>query len=112
MTCTALDSPEECSKDDHDTRCSSRRPSNQVYSLDSQFLTVPGSLLLMVGTCKEVYQPFTGSYKGGADQLFVIYLCRAGAIIKEIREASGAHIKILPAEELPPCGLSNDRVVQ
>ncbi|EIE22046.1 hypothetical protein COCSUDRAFT_43031 [Coccomyxa subellipsoidea C-169] len=37
---------------------------------------------------------------------------KAGAIIKEIREASGAHIKILPAEDLPPCGLSNDRVVQ
>ncbi len=43
---------------------------------------------------------------------FVTYPCRAGAIIKEIREASGAHIKILPAEDLPPCGLSNDRVVQ
>lgn len=66
-----------------------RRLSNQLYSLDSQPLRVPG-----------------------ADQLFVIYPCRAGAIIKEIREASGAHIKILPAEELPPCGLSNDRVVQ
>lgn len=37
---------------------------------------------------------------------------RAGAIIKEIREESGAHIKILPAEDLPSCGLSNDRVVQ
>ncbi|CAL8461598.1 g1129 [Coccomyxa elongata] len=37
---------------------------------------------------------------------------KAGAIIKEIREASGAHIKILPAEDLPACGLSNDRVVQ
>ena len=38
--------------------------------------------------------------------------CRAGSIIKEIREASGAFIKILPAEELPACALSNDRVVQ
>ena len=37
---------------------------------------------------------------------------RGGAIIKDIREASGANIKILPPEELPPCGLSNDRVVQ
>ena len=37
---------------------------------------------------------------------------RAGSIIKEIREASGAFIKILPAEELPACALSNDRVVQ
>ena len=38
--------------------------------------------------------------------------CRAGSIIKEIRESSGAFIKILPAEELPACALANDRVVQ
>eukprot|EP00884_Botryococcus_braunii_P022439 jgi/Botrbrau1/887/Bobra.0167s0011.2 len=37
---------------------------------------------------------------------------KAGKIIKDIREASGAHIKILPPEELPACALSNDRVVQ
>jgi hypothetical protein len=32
--------------------------------------------------------------------------------IKEIRDISGSHIKILPPDELPPCALSNDRVVQ
>ena len=48
-------------------------------------------------------------------KLLVICVCcliRAGSIIKEIRESSGAFIKILPAEELPACALSNDRVVQ
>ena len=37
---------------------------------------------------------------------------RAGAIIKEIRDASGANLKILTPDELPPCALANDRVVQ
>ena len=49
----------------------------------------------------------------GTGKVTIDLVCaRAGAIIKEIREASGAHIKILPAEDLPACGLSNDRVVQ
>ena len=39
-------------------------------------------------------------------------LCRSGVQIKEIRDISGSHIKILPPDELPPCALSNDRVVQ
>jgi KH domain len=39
-------------------------------------------------------------------------LLRSGKIIKDMREASGAHIKILPPEDLPTCALSNDRVVQ
>ncbi len=33
-------------------------------------------------------------------------------MIKELRESSGAFIKVLPIDELPPCALSNDRVVQ
>ena len=33
-------------------------------------------------------------------------------IIKQMREQSGAHIKVLSPEELPACALSNDRVVQ
>ncbi len=37
---------------------------------------------------------------------------RGGAIIKEIRDASGANLKILTPDELPPCALANDRVVQ
>ena len=40
-------------------------------------------------------------------------LCdRGGKIIKEIRESSGANIKILTENELPICALHNDRVVQ
>ena len=38
--------------------------------------------------------------------------CRGGKIIKEIRESSGANIKILMENELPICALHNDRVVQ
>ncbi|KAK9846344.1 hypothetical protein WJX81_001971 [Elliptochloris bilobata] len=37
---------------------------------------------------------------------------KGGAIIKEIRDASGANLKILTPDELPPCALANDRVVQ
>ena len=37
---------------------------------------------------------------------------RGGVIIKQMREQSGAHIKVLSPEELPACALSNDRVVQ
>ena len=37
---------------------------------------------------------------------------RGGKIIKEIRETSGANIKILTENELPICALHNDRVVQ
>ena len=37
---------------------------------------------------------------------------RGGEIIKGIRDATGAKINILPLEELPTCGLANDRVVQ
>lgn len=47
-----------------------------------------------------------------APLLFDLWGNRAGKIIKDIREASGAHIKILPPEDLPACALSNDRVVQ
>ncbi|KAK9813468.1 hypothetical protein WJX73_000618 [Symbiochloris irregularis] len=36
---------------------------------------------------------------------------KQGKIIKEIREASGAFIKVLPPEDLPPCALANDRVI-
>lgn len=39
-------------------------------------------------------------------------ICRGGVIIKQMREQSGAHIKVLSPEELPACALSNDRVVQ
>ena len=39
-------------------------------------------------------------------------LRRGGVIIKQMREQSGAHIKVLSPEELPACALSNDRVVQ
>lgn len=42
----------------------------------------------------------------------VVSLRRSGVQIKEIRDISGSHIKILPPDELPPCALSNDRVVQ
>ena len=41
-----------------------------------------------------------------------VALRRSGVQIKEIRDISGSHIKILPPDELPPCALSNDRVVQ
>lgn len=37
---------------------------------------------------------------------------RGGKIIKEIRETSGATIKILTENELPLCALHNDRIVQ
>lgn len=37
---------------------------------------------------------------------------KSGLQIKEIRDQTGSHIKILPPDELPPCALSNDRVVQ
>lgn len=37
---------------------------------------------------------------------------KSGKIIKEIRETSGATIKILTEAELPLCALHNDRVVQ
>ena len=52
------------------------------------------------------------SEKDSVHGALLVRVARAGAIIKEIREASGASIKILPPEDLPPCGLSNDRVVQ
>eukprot|EP00803_Ostreobium_quekettii_P001382 evm.model.scf_216.3 EVM.evm.TU.scf_216.3 scf_216:34271-35665(+) len=37
---------------------------------------------------------------------------KGGSIIKNIRETTGASVKILPPEDLPPCALLNDRVVQ
>lgn len=37
---------------------------------------------------------------------------KGGKIIKDIRETSGANIKILTENELPICALHNDRVVQ
>ena len=37
---------------------------------------------------------------------------KGGSIIKNIRETTGAHVKILPPEDLPQCALDNDRVVQ
>jgi len=37
---------------------------------------------------------------------------KGGKIIKDIRESSGANIKILTENELPICALHNDRVVQ
>eukprot|EP00239_Pterosperma_sp_CCMP1384_P008297 CAMPEP_0197848946 /NCGR_PEP_ID=MMETSP1438-20131217/10553_1 /TAXON_ID=1461541 /ORGANISM="Pterosperma sp., Strain CCMP1384" /LENGTH=342 /DNA_ID=CAMNT_0043461427 /DNA_START=77 /DNA_END=1105 /DNA_ORIENTATION=+ len=37
---------------------------------------------------------------------------KGGEIIKMIREGSGAHVRILPPEEVPPCALPTDRVVQ
>ena len=40
------------------------------------------------------------------------WLHRGGLIIKQMREQSGALIKVMAPEELPPCALSNDRVVQ
>jgi poly(rC)-binding protein 2/3/4 len=37
---------------------------------------------------------------------------KGGKIIRDIRESSGANIKILTENELPICALHNDRVVQ
>lgn len=37
---------------------------------------------------------------------------KGGKIIKMIREGSGAQVRVLPPEEVPPCGGPTDRVVQ
>eukprot|EP00192_Tetraselmis_astigmatica_P003922 CAMPEP_0117656212 /NCGR_PEP_ID=MMETSP0804-20121206/4686_1 /TAXON_ID=1074897 /ORGANISM="Tetraselmis astigmatica, Strain CCMP880" /LENGTH=468 /DNA_ID=CAMNT_0005462603 /DNA_START=63 /DNA_END=1470 /DNA_ORIENTATION=- len=37
---------------------------------------------------------------------------KAGVFIKQIRETTGANVRVLPPEELPLCALANDRVVQ
>jgi poly(rC)-binding protein 2/3/4 len=37
---------------------------------------------------------------------------KGGEIVKTIRESSGANVRILPVEELPPCADPTDRVVQ
>jgi hypothetical protein len=37
---------------------------------------------------------------------------KGGEIVKMIRDGSGANVRILPVEELPPCADPTDRVVQ
>lgn len=39
-------------------------------------------------------------------------LGKGGAIINQMREESGAHIRVLPKEQLPPCAVEGDELVQ
>lgn len=58
-----------------------------------------------------------GSPPGFAARMLVCHtqagciIGKAGSVIKELKEATGAYLKVLPPDELPPCALANDRVI-
>lgn len=67
----------------------------------------------------ESNQPGDNSFSGFLSTRMLVNRTQAGSIIgkggsiiKNIRETTGAHVKILPPEDLPQCALDNDRVVQ